>query len=230
MKIIIAILIVLILSTFLIAQQINYTWGYETDGTAYTQSGTTDTDSSSTLDVVFDMQDYYWLDWYPAIVTDTVDISADGDSVQAASVYSNSTRQYYGTIWVRVDAQNATDSVVFGIKAFAGNMIYHPNDDSRITTSNLNFSSTATVVADTGHLRQVNDVQWRPYNVYLNFTAGKFLPPEFIKLTFFHGVNCNDSLDYHWNFAYPAVYEYIQDQRRTTRSQGDARKREETLH
>lgn len=224
------ILLILFLSLFALSQQINYTWGTNTSGTAYTQTGQGSLDSSSTVSIVFDMQDYYWLDYYPLVVSDTSDISTGGDSVQAAAVYDNSNRHHFGTFWLRLDAQNATDSVGYALKAYPGNLVYHPNDESRVTTTNVNFGTTATTIVDTGATKAVNDIQWTPYNVFLNYSANKFLPPEFIKITLTFQKNAADSMAAYWNFAYPAVYEFYQTQRQTTRSKSDARKEEKSLH
>ena len=82
-------LFTILLSGFLIAQQINHTWGYTTAGVAYNQTGSANTDSISTIDIVFDLQDYYWLDYYPLDITsaDTIDLSSGGDSTAAALIW-----------------------------------------------------------------------------------------------------------------------------------------------
>lgn len=231
---------IILFTSLLFSQQINYTWGYTTSGTAYNQTGYPDADSSTTISIIFDMQDYFWQDWRPFEVTGTGTItgfsasdSVGLDSIAGTITFSeanNSSRQYFGTFWYHSDAKNATDSVGYAIKAYPGNLIYHPNDGSRITTSNINFGTTATTIIDTGTTRAVNDIQWTPYNIYLNYTAGKFLPPEFLKLTITFQNNAADSLDNFWNFAYPSVYEYYQKDRGTTRSNKNAVKRDETLH
>jgi hypothetical protein len=228
-------LFTILLSGFLIAQQINHTWGYTTAGVAYNQTGSANTDSIDTIDIVFDLQDYYYLDWYPLTVNDILTISGDGpDTVgvdtlsgtTTATVYSNSTRLYYGTFWYRIDMENAADTSKILIRAYPGNMVYFPSDDSRITTTNINFSTTATtLLADTSSYT-ANDRQWTSLNVYINETAGKVLPPEFIKLNIDFVGTTNDSIDVYWDFAYPAVYQYYQD----LRSNNITRKAAETLH
>ena len=147
----------------------------------------------------------------------------------SAVVHLNSNRFYYGTFWYRIDLQNATDSSGVLIKAFPGFLVYHPNDGSRITTTNLNFSSTATVLQDSTSFT-TNDIQWTAVNVYISDTEGKILPPEFLKIAVSWKLTTNDSIDFFWDYAYIAVREFDQDMRTTTRSQGEARKEKPTLH
>lgn len=208
------ILILLLFAGFAISQQINYTWGYETDGDAYVQTGKQNMDSTETLSIVFDMQDYYPLDFNPLFSDDSV-------------IIINSNRYHYGTFWYHIDLENATDSSAIMLEAFPGNMWYYPGSGDRIETANINFSTTATTLIDTSSYT-TNDVQWTAVNVYLSDTEGKILPPEFIKLTVKWMSATNDSIDFYWNFAYPAVYEREQDHRTSLKS--DARKRKETLH
>ena len=212
------ILTLFLLSTSLFAQQINYTWGQSAAGATLTQTGFVNVDSISTITVVFDMQDYYFVDLFPAIY-------------DSATALLNSNRLYYGTLWYKVDVQNAADSSKFSIYAYPGNMIYHPNDGSRVTATNLNFSTTATVIVDSvADTYATNDIQWTAVNLYLSDAEGKILPPEFIKVFVdFYGTT-NDSIDFQYTFAYPALYEYQQSMRHSTRSIKSARKDQETLH
>jgi|GEM_PF-1954798 len=238
------IMFVLLLFIAVQAQQINYTWGYSAAGTAYTQTGSADLDSNGTVTIVFDMQDYYYMDWHPLTVNeiytfmgtgydDSIDTGVDSiaqSGSTVATVYSNSTRLYYGTFWYRWDLENAADSVYYTVKAYPGNLIYHPNDGSRITASNINWSTTATTLVDTtSGTYTTDDIQWTAVNVYLG-SVSKVLPPEFIKVILdLEGVSC-DSIDSKWNFAYPALLEYYQDMRRTTQSDNDAAKETKSMH
>ena len=211
------ILLFTIFPILLFSQQINYDWGYNTSGTAYNQSGVADLDSNGTITIIYDLQDYYFMDWNPLAL----------DSV---TVLYNSDALFLGTFWYRWDLQNAADSIMFTIKAYPGNMIYHPNDGSRITTSNINFSTTAiTIVDTTAGTYTTNDIQWTGANVYLNASV-RMLPSEFLKIVMdLEQVSC-DSIDGYWNFAYPAVYEDSQTDRTTTRSKRESRKKKPTLH
>ena len=207
---------ILLLVSFCFSQQTNHTWGYTTAGVEYTEAGIVDIDSITTTSIVFDLQDWYPLDFSPL---------ASDDSV----IMLNSTRFHYGTFWYRIDVESATDSSSVLIKAYPGFLIYHPNDDSRITASNLNFSTTATTLQDSSSYT-TNDIQWTAVNVYISDTEGKILPPEFLKLTIAWGTASNDSIDFYWDYAYIAVDETRQTVRKTTRSDGAARKQKETLH
>lgn len=208
-------ILIFLLPFLIFGQVINHTWGYTTAGVAYTQTGTGTIDSIATTNIVFDLQDYSYLDWNPLAL----------DSVTA--LY-NSDALFIGTFWYRIDLQNATDSSSVRIEANPGFMIYHPNDGSRITTTNLNFSTTDIALQDSG-THTTNDIQWTPLNVYLSATT-KVLPPEFIKINILYSADTNDSLSFYWDFVYPATSELNQDHRTTTRSQGEARKEKSTLH
>ena len=209
---------VLLLFLIVQAQQLNHTWGYTTAGVAFTQIGSQNVDSIGTVTIVFDMQDYYPLDY---------NVTASDDSV----IILNSTRLNYGTFWYRIDLQNATDSTYYTIKAYPGNMVYHPNDGSRITTTNLNFSTTATTLVDTtSGTYTTNDIQWTAVNVYISDTEGKILPPEFLEIIVdWHGT-ANDSINFYHDFVYPALYESRQTERTTTRTNTRSKKTVESLH
>ena len=203
----------MILPLLVISQQINHTWGYTTAGAEWNQSGSQNLDSISTVSIVLDLQDYYALDFNPV---------ASDDSV----IILNSTRMNYGTFWYRFDVENATDSTAYTINAYPGNLVYHPNDNSRITTTNVNFSTTATNLVTVSSYA-TDDIQWTAANVYLSDAEGKILPPEFIKLIIDFTGTTNDSIDVYWDFVYPAVYEYQQEQRTSGHI---PRKAQETLH
>ena len=202
---------ILILSAFVFGQQINRTWGYTTAGIAYTQTGSVNADSTTEVSIVFDLQDWYSIDWNPPVYTTTFDIGVSGDSTLAQTVVGNSDALMLGTLWLRQDAKNATDSLAVLVEAFPGNMIYHPGGTSRITAANINFSTTAITIQDSTNLAK-GDVQWTPYNIYLH-ASSRILPPEFVKVTFEQKTTADDSVDYFWDFAYPAVYQSQQEQR-----------------
>ena len=216
MKILKLITIVLLLVCLANAQQINHTWGYTTAGVAYTQTGAVDVDSAATTSIVFDMQDYYPLDFNPLVNDDS------------AVVAINSNRMFYGTFWLYVDVETATDTTSININAYPGFMTYYSGTGDRISTSNLTFSTTATAV-----LNEVaytaNDRQWFATNVYISDTEGKILPPEFIKLAITFDTATNDSLDIYWDFVYPASKQHEQELRSTT-NPGNAMKDAESLH
>ena len=185
MKRIILFLMILILPLF--AQQTNHTWGYTTAGAAYTQGGSIDVDSAATTNIVLDLQDYYFMDFFPVAIYDS------------NVVVLNSTRLFYGTFWLYVEVETATDTTSINVNAYPGFTTYHPNDETRINTTNLTFGSTASAVLNESAYT-ADDRQWFPINVYMNYTAGKFLPPEFIKLAITFDTASNDSLDIYWDY------------------------------
>ena len=193
----------------------NYTWGYTTAGVAYTEGGLSNVDSSTTTNIVFDMQDYMYVDYNPV---------ASDDSV----IILNSTRMNYGTFWFYLDMENATDSSSININAYPGFMTYYSGSGNRLATANISYSTTATAILNESSYT-ANDRQWFATNVYLSDTEGKILPPEFIKLAISFDSATNDSLALNWLFVYPAVPQRQQEERTTT-NQGNAKKSPASLH
>lgn len=201
----------LLMTFFVVGQQINHSWGYTTAGVAYTQSGSANADSTDEIVIVFDLQDWYLSDWNPPIYTNAADFGVGGDSTLASTVVGNSDALMLGTFWLRQDAQNATDSLAVLIETFPGNMVYYSGTGSRITTTNINFSTTAITIQDSTSLAK-GDVQWTPYNIYLH-ASSRILPPEFLKITLEQKTTADDSTDYYWDFAYPAQVQSEFEQR-----------------
>jgi len=208
------ILFILILVLPLFSQQITYDWGYTIAGARYTQTGYSDADSSTSISIVYDMQDYYPLDFNPV---------ASDDSV----IILNSTRLNYGTFWWKIDAQNATDSSGHSILAYPGFMDYYPGSGDRITVANIDYSTTATTLLS--ETAAVNDAQWNAVNIYISNTGGKILPPEFIKIVIAFQTMAADSIDVYWKSVFPTVAESEQGMRTST-SAGNAKKAAATLH
>lgn len=235
------IIFIFLLALACYGQQTNYTWGYNASGTAWNQGGSANLDSNGTITIVLDMQDYYFDDWYPLEVNDIYTFSGSGsDSTggdsswtatgsTTATVYSNSTRLYYGTLWYMFDLENSSDSIMYTIKSYPGNMTYYGGTGGRITTSNITWSSTATTIVDTtAGTYTTGDIQWTPVNVYVG-SVSKVLPSEFLKIVIdLEQLSC-DSIDGYWNYGYRATNEGDQDNRRTTNT-GNAKKAAESLH
>lgn len=215
-------LFILFFPVLLFSQQINYTWGRTTAGVAYNQEGVQYCDSAR-IQIVFDMQDYYPLDFNPLVTDDSV-LYAQGSNLS-----------FVGTLWYYFDAYRSTDSTNYYIIAKSGNMIYQPNDASRITAANLFFGADSILLRTT--VRAVGDFTgWKFVNVYVNASTDansvvrKFLPPEFVKVDFNWAGGAADSMNVYWNFAYPAINEGLQSGRSTTRSNGNSRKATPSLH
>lgn len=238
MKLFKIVFISLILCMVIYAQhQINYSYGQQTDGTWYTESGYQNADSSTTIEIVFDLQDYMFVDFKPLVVTssDTINLAAGGDSVQAGvvTVYGTTNYLYIGTFWYMIDAAASADSSRYYIEAYPGGRYYEVNDGDRIETSDIKWSTTAVTLADSSSsaYKTKGDIQWTGLNVYLS--TDKMLPPEIFKIKMGHSHNALDSLstsDWYWNFAYPAVPELYQQERTTRQSDKANRKPDESLH
>lgn len=221
------IIILLIIPFTLFGQQWNHTWGYTTAGVAYTQTGYQGADSSTSIDIIIDLQDLYPMDWNPLVLENQPSLDS------SETVYNVSAYTYLGTFWWMIDAENATDSTGHTIKAYPGFMTYYPGTGDRISTSNITFSTTATTLLS--ETAEVNDIQWRFVNVYVNSSADassqttKHGPPEFVKINISFQTMAADSMDVYWDDVYPAVYQREQSNRSTTNS-GNAKKAPETLH
>ena len=231
-KIFLFLFLIIPLITF--SQQINYTWGQTVAGVNYTQIGVQDCDSAR-IKIVFDMQDYYYLDYNPLFVTQLLSSPKADSVISTTTIASNSNLMYIGTLWYYIDAYRATDSVNYYIIGKSGNYIYHPNNISRITAANV-FFGTDSILLVSG-TRAVGDFTgWKFVNVYVNAstdagsTIHKYLPPEFVEVDFNWLGGASDSIDVYWNFAYSALKESDQDVRSTTRQRGESRKAKQTLH
>jgi hypothetical protein len=118
----IILLLLLFLTVLAGAQQINYTYGLQTpSAAAWNGNGIVyiDTTTGTTNDIIVDLNDFYWLDPFPTVIS--------FDSAGSATLYSNSTRYYLGTFYCMFDNQGSvsptTDSVLFTIKSYPG--VYH---------------------------------------------------------------------------------------------------------
>jgi len=224
----------LIIPLIAFSQQINYTWGQTVAGVAYTQIGVQDCDSAR-IQIVFDMQDYYPYDFNPLFVTQLLSSPKADSVISTTTIASNSNLLYIGTLWYYIDAYRATDSTNYYLIAKSGNMIYQPNDASRITAANIFFGTDSILLVSI--TRAVGDFTgWKFINVYVNAstdagsTIHKYLPPEFVEVDFNWATGAADSINVYWNFAYPAIDEKAQSGRSTTRSNGNSRKAIQTLH
>jgi hypothetical protein len=219
--------LLLLLPILVFGQQLNHSWGYTTAGVAYTQTGYPDADSTTTINIIFDLQDWYPLDWNPLVL----DVQAALDSSETAHGLSAYT--FLGTFWYRIDAAGANDSTTYQVLSYPGNMIYYSGSGNRITATNLNFSTTATTLVSTTTSK--GDIQWSFVNVYVNSSADKnsitvkHLPPEFLKISIPFNTQADDLIDVYWDFVYPSVYQREQSYRSTT-NQGNVKKAAETLH
>jgi len=181
------ILFLFIIVSILGAQQINHDFGMNASGVSYTSSGDADVDSTETLSIVFDLQDYYFVNWE-----------------------SNSDRIYIGTFHYYIDANAGTDSVIYWMNARKGIRKYPGRDFTNSNTWHWSTDTLALVALDT----TVGDVQPTFVNVYLG--TAEELPTEVFRIDVKFPSGCNDNMGWYWDFAYPAVYQREQDHRTGT--------------
>ena len=116
MKRFIFLLFLLLIPLLLFPQQMNYTFGQKTDGTAWTETGIVNT--STVIQIVVDFEDYY----------------------------KTLTDDQYGVFFYTIDAQNAADSTNYSISLFNGAFIYDDGSSDRITTTKVEFSTDSTLL------------------------------------------------------------------------------------
>lgn len=184
---------VLLLASFVFAQQMNYTSGLKkTSGDLWTNEGITyiDTTTGTTNDILIDLQDYLFAGDINPLVND-----------DSAVVAINSNRFYVGTFYVLFDNQGTasptTDSLKYTIKAYPG--IY--------TTESKTVAGAKYGTAVTLETVKVHNDYFSINNVYLHATKYKHFPSELIKLELapVGSKNCDDSTQVNWRFVYPQV-------------------------
>ncbi len=196
------IVLFLLLTVPLMAQQLDYSFGYIEGGTAYSGAGLTfiDTTSGTTNNIYYDLNDY-WLgnDISPLFSDDSV-------------LNINSDRFIIGTFYCAFDNQGlkapTTDSLKYTIKVYPG--VY--------TTASKAFAAVdwgTAVTLET--LETVND-QFTINNVYVHATKYKHYPPECIKIEIAptggaKTANCDDSTFVNWQFVYPEIYQIYKERK-----------------
>jgi len=196
------ILLVLILTLPIFAQQINYTWGVQLDGSDYGGAGETPAAKTSSYTFYVDISDYYPIDMNPYVVSYT---AASSDTVGLDSLYyavfNNSSRSVFGTLYMNFDNQGAAptaDSVIYTISVYPG---VYGTDNKSLAGAKWGTAVTLETVEETGDYFSIN-------NVYVHATKYKTFPPEVLKFTL-ASINRNgwdDSTFVSWKYAYPAIY------------------------
>jgi len=188
-------ILLLIIPLVLSAQQINYSLGLKaTSGDPWTVAGITYLDTATTYDFIFDLNDYYFWDYNPLVISDSTD-----------DVAVNSNLMYLGTFYANFNCQNAADSVILKLDVFPG--LY--GVDSRAVAS--------VVWGDTVELETIRcandyfDIQ----NIYVHATKYKILPPELlmIRLRDVTDGDQDDSIQVDWKFAYPAIIHQVKERK-----------------
>lgn len=185
------ILLIMVLSVGVFAQQINSKWGYDTWGNSRTGAAISYLDTAATTqeDFIFDIGDWYPFDVSPLFSDDSV-------------VNINSDRLYIGTFYGGFDTQGTaaptTDSVLYYIKAYPG--IYTTASKS-ISLVDWGTAITLETIAQAGDYFSIN-------NVYVHASKYKHFPPEVLKIeiTDIDRAGADDSVKFAYRFRYPAIY------------------------
>lgn len=207
-------ILMILVPLFVFAQQINHTTGTNLAGDVSTGFVYLTCSDGANNYIYIDLDDYYFVDWYPLVVNDLLTITGYDDSTDTgvdslagsttATVYSNSDRMYIGTLYISFDALGssaATDSVYHLIKAAPG--IYTTSSKS-LASADWGTEITLETVAETGDYFSVN-------NVYVHSTAKKLLCPQLLRINIdnhadISSVGSDDSVAAYIDFAYPAIY------------------------
>lgn len=204
------VLFIMLLCLVVNAQQINYVLGkHATSGDAWKLSEITYLDTATTYDFIIDLNDYYFWDYNPLVVTEVM-TAPKADSMITTSTVQNSSRyMYIGTFYCYFDVVKAADSIIFKIDAFPG--IY-----------GLDNKSDATIVwGDTVELEAVRTIgdYFSSNNVYIESGDYKVLPPEVIRIRLRDVVDGDqdDSIAFDWRFAYPGIIRTVQERKPSNR-------------
>lgn len=186
-------LFIFILTSFVFAQQLNYTHGYTTAGVNDDGQFTSlDSTGATSYSVVFLLDDYYPFDFNPSVY----------DSVTAIG---SSDKTSIGALWYFIDADEATDSTNIDVDVYTG--VY---GDANRTVAGIKWDGTATNCADvTGDGDLCS-------GVLIYTETGKLLPPHAIKITFDvdpTAAEVSAGLDLYFEFVYPAVYQSAKEKK-----------------
>ncbi len=206
----------MILATIGFSQQINHTSGTNLAGALYTTGLSTfiDTTAGTTNYFYVDLDDFYYVDYNPLVVSDVLTVtgssandSAGVDSIYGATVATvniSSNLQYLGTIYVSFDNQGAapTADSLGGYVINVTPGVYTNQSTKSLATADWGAAITLETV------RQINDY-FAINNVYVHATKYKLIPPQVLRF----GINApsansgmDDSTMVYWDYAYPAIY------------------------
>lgn len=212
MKKIFLFLIILTIAGF--SQQLNHTWGVDVSGSAMTKIAEIDTTAATTNTFYVDIDDFYFVDWYPLTVTDVMTITGSSsdtvgvDSIYGSStqtVYSNSTRQYIGTLYTYFDNWGVKAPTTDSLAGYTINVAPGVYNSTSYSIANVDWGTN--VVLET--VRQAGDYL-SIKNVYVHASVGKSLPPRILRFQInapaTSNTNLDDSTEVSWDFVYPAIY------------------------
>ena len=183
--------------TPLMAQQLNYTFGYTTTGVQETDGVIVDYDTTGATDysIVIPLDD-----WYPYEVNPAV--------YDSATALGSSDRMVIGTLWYKFDLPAATDSCSFDIDAYPG--LY---GDGNRTIAGATWGAALEQVNDASNKDDVTGA----VNIYVLSSGGKHLPPHLIKLVFDLDTSANrgNGADIYYEFVYTGIYQSAKERKRT---------------
>jgi hypothetical protein len=187
------------LLSFVLGQQINSTWGTNLGGANFDGSGKTylDTTRTTTFDLYFDIDDFYWADPFPYVI----------DSIGNTMLYSE--RAVFGTFYGAFDTKGTktptADSVCYTIKAYPG---VYTTASKALASADWGTAVTLETVACINDYFSIN-------NVYVHATKYKHFPPEVIKIEIAvsTALGADDSTFFAWRYRYPAIYK-VHDERK----------------
>jgi len=181
-------LFLIMLSTFVFGQQLNYTFGESSVGVPLTVKFTSlDSTGATSYSVFLDLNDYYpGFDVNPAVY----------DSVTALA---SSDKAVLFTLYYFVDADVAGDSTDIDVDVASG--VY---SSTALTMAATNFDGTAVKNAD---ILGTGDI-FGHANVYTE--AGKLYPPEVVRVVFDVDPTASEvsaGLDIYYRIVYPQIYQ-----------------------
>ena len=189
------IVFILMLTTFVFSQQLNYTFGVDAVGNPLSGKFTSlDSTGATNYLVYLDFNDYYMYDVNPLFSDDSVVI---GTSNLAA----------WATLYYYIDADAATDSTNIDIDVSSG--VY---TSTALTMASTGFDGTPVKQAD---VTGAGDI-FGHVNIYTE--SGKLYPPEVIKINFDvdpAAAEVSAGLDIYYRIVYPQIYEIAREKIKT---------------
>ena len=184
-------LFLIMLSTFVFGQQLNYTFGESSVGVPLTGKFTSlDSTGATSYSVFLDLNDYYpGFDVNPAVYQDS----------SVAVVLGSSDQAVLFTLYYFVDADVAGDSTDIDVDVASG--VY---SSTALTMAATQFDGTAVKNAD---ILGTGDI-FGHANVYTE--TGKLYPPEVVRVVFDVDPTASEvsaGLDIYYRIVYPQIYQ-----------------------
>lgn len=189
------IVFILLLTSFVFSQQLNYTWGLDAVGEPLTGVfSSIDSTGTTSYNVYVDFNDYYPYDVNPLFSDDSV-------------VIGSSNLTAWATLFYFIDADEATDSTNIDIDLSSG--LY---TSTALTVASSSYDGTPVKLGD---ILEVGDI-FGHVNLYTE--SGKLFPPEICKITFDvdpAAAEVSAGLDIYYRIVYPQIYENAREKIKT---------------